>query len=60
MIQTDRYSREEENVLKRENKETQFTVRLHFAQHDKSSRLVQDIQKILTETFIDSFSHRGE
>lgn len=60
MTQTDYDSREEDKILRKENEQTQFTVRLHFTQNGQSGRLVQDIQKILTETFINSFSHREE
>lgn len=60
MTQTDYDSREEDKILRKENEQTQFTVRPHFTQNGQSGRLVQDIQKILTETFINSFSHREE
>lgn len=52
MTKADNYIREENNVLKKENTETEYTVRLHFAEDNKDNNILEEIQRILTETYI--------
>lgn len=59
MARTDRYIREEENVLRKENRETHYTIRLHFAKENKDDEIIEEIQKLLTETYIRSVTDKG-
>lgn len=52
MTRTDYYSREEQNILRKENSAGGFTVRLHFKQDEEDDRLLEEMQKILLETYL--------
>lgn len=46
------YTKEENNVLRRNNSKTDFTVRLHFTEENDSNKIVEDVQKILIGTYV--------
>ncbi len=52
MTRTDYYSREDTNILRKENSAGNFTVRLHFKQDEEDDRLLEEMQKILLETYL--------
>lgn len=58
MTKTGEYTREGNYVLRRENPETNYTVRLHFTQKDADRHIVEEIQEILTETYIRNFRNK--
>ncbi len=60
MTKTEQYIRENENVLKRENAETKFTVRLHFSKNNTDREMTEEIQKLLLETYISHLKRKGE
>ncbi len=60
MTKTEQYIRENENVLKRENTETKFTVRLHFSKNNTDREMTEEIQKLLLETYISHLKRKGE
>ncbi len=51
MEKTGDYSKED-NVLKKADSETGFTIRLHFAGDNADNSIMEEIQKLLTETYI--------
>lgn len=59
MTKMDYYLREEDHVLRKENSETNFTVRLHFAKEDKDEAIIEEIQEILLETYTRNFIPKG-
>lgn len=52
MAKTGNYIREENNILKKENTETGYTVRLHFTENNGGNNILEEIQNILIETYI--------
>lgn len=59
MIKTERYLREENHVLRKENSETNFTVRLHFEEDYGDEKIMEELQEILFETYIRNFIPKG-
>lgn len=59
MIMMDNDNREENIDLRKESREAQYTVRLHFAQENKDNHIAEEIQKLLTETYIRNFIPKG-
>ena len=46
----------EDNVLKKVDSETGFTIRLHFAEENTGNNMIEEIQKLLTETYIENLT----
>jgi len=59
MAKVGNYTREGKNVLKKEDSETEFTVRLHFMESKKDNNVLEEIQKILTEAYIKNLTFKG-
>lgn len=59
MINPNHYVREDKNVLKKENSEAEFTVRLHFAENYKNEKMIEEIQEILFETYMRNLNLKG-
>lgn len=55
MVKTGEYRKEGNLVLRRENPETNYTVRLHFTEGKTECHIVEEIRDILTETYIRNF-----
>lgn len=60
MSEKDDYIREEKNILTRKSSDTKYTVRLHFTQNDTDDAILEEIQKILTETYIRHLRAEGK
>ena len=46
----------EDNVLKKTDSETGFTIRLHFAEDHTGNSMIEEIQKLLTEAYIENLT----
>ena len=49
----------EDVVLKKTDSETGFMIRLHFMQDHEDGNVVEEIQRILTETYIRRLAMKG-
>lgn len=59
MTKTGEYSWEGSHVLRRENPETGYTVRLHFAEGNADQGIVEEIQDILAEAYMRNRMTKG-
>lgn len=55
----DAYTREGNNMLRKNDSGTEYTVRLHFSENTDSDKLIEEVQKILAETFVRELVFRG-
>lgn len=60
MTKINYYLREEDHVLRKENSETNFTVKLHFAKEDRDETIIDEIQEILLETYTKNYIPKGD
>lgn len=61
MEKTGNYIKDKNNVLRKESGDTQYyTVRLHFPETRSDNYAMEEVQKILTETYIRSLGSGWE
>lgn len=53
------YTKEENNVLKKENGKTGYTVRLHFTEDNDNEKVIKNIQNILIRTYVLNLTSKG-
>ena len=58
MEKTGDYIRKEDDVLEKTDSETGFTIRLHFAEDNTGDSVIEEIQRLLTETYIKNLRER--
>lgn len=60
MKRTERYTKEQNNVLVAATEESGYLVRMHFTEDKEGSRgTIAELQKILVESYINSLINKG-
>ncbi|MDE6942223.1 MAG: hypothetical protein K2P40_14945 [Lachnospiraceae bacterium] len=54
------YTREENNVLTKEDSKNGYKVRLHFTEDKENCCMIEELQKLLVGTYINNLLRRGE
>ncbi len=54
------YTREENNVLTKEDSKNGYKVRLHFTEDKENCCMIEELQKLLVETYINNLLRKGE